>query len=62
MLYAKPLMAIPVPDSTRIRSLMARELRSPIAREDSQLFPWVRYEPALSQPLRERIDRSWCKV
>ncbi len=62
MLCAKALSAILVPDSTRIRSPMARELWSPIARANSQLFPWVRYEPALSQPLCERVDRSRCKV
>src|SRR5258708_21988311 len=62
MLCASALVAIPVPDSTRIRSLMARQLWSPIARENSQVIPWVRYEPALSQPLRERINRGWCEV
>src|SRR6516164_6137127 len=62
MLCDRVLTAIPVPDSTRIRSLMARVLRSPIARENSQVVPRVRHEPALSQPLRERIEHSWRKV
>ena len=48
MLCAKALSAILVPDSTRIRSPMARELWSPIARENSQLIPRVRYKAALS--------------
>lgn len=41
---------------------MAREWWSPMARDDSQVVPWVRYEPALSQPLCEGIDWSWRKV
>jgi hypothetical protein len=48
MLCAKALIAIPVPDSTRMRSPMTRELWSPIARENSQLIPHARYEAALS--------------
>ena len=48
MLCAKALSAILVPDSTRIRSLMARGLWSPIARANSQLIPRVRYEAALT--------------
>lgn len=62
MLCAKALSAIPVPDSTRIRSLMARDLWSPIARANSQLFPRLRDEPALSESLCKRIDRSGRKV
>src|ERR1700730_11349864 len=41
---------------------MARGLRSPIARRNSQLVPKVRHEPALSQPLCERIDQGWRKI
>ena len=62
MLHANALAAIPVPDSTRIRSLMARGLWSPIARQNSQVAPRVRREPAPSQSLCERIDHGWCKV
>src|SRR5207302_1810097 len=36
--------------------LMARELRSPIARVDSQAISRLRNETALAKPLGERID------
>lgn len=53
---------IPVPDSTRIGSLMARELWSPIAREDSQLFPRCGCEAATAEYGRQGIDRTGHEV
>ena len=41
---------------------MARGLWSPIARVDSQLLSSLGHEPALAQPLRERIDATRRKV
>jgi len=54
LLNAKAFQPIEVPDSTRIASPMAREVRSPIARDDSQLFPcgW-----STAERCRQRIDR-----
>src|SRR5579863_2696440 len=55
LLNAKAFRLMEVPDSTRIASPMARDMRSPIARDDSQLFPcgW-----STARRCRQRIDRN----
>src|ERR1700682_3857409 len=62
MLSARTLSPILVPDSTRIRSPIARELRSLIARDDSQLFPRCSCEASTAQSSCQRIDRNGSEV
>lgn len=56
VLIANELPRIPVPDGTRIWSLMARELASPKARADSQVFPCAGCSALVAQTLCSGID------